>query len=228
MIPESTRRDCPRCGLSVPIAPFNNATTQHDCHHGKPCSLGYPPCEQCKTDKALPGTRPCAPAAPYAGSQVTFGQPKASEPRSRPAPAPEPTLTAEAKATQGPTGAPQRSLFGEPAPEPEAVPKAPKPNGRPKNAKYAVGSATSKAAAESLDGAVLNDMQLKVLEAVIDSPMGMTCDELELQVGLRHQTASARINELSNAGYIEDSGDKRKTSSGRQATVWKAGRRASE
>jgi len=229
MIQESTRRDCPRCGYSVPIAPFNNAMVWHECQHGIPCSQAtQPPCEQCKTHKAAPGTHPVFRGEPYAGPSVSFGQPKPQEPRSRPAPTTEPQATVGAKAAPAPAGPPQRSLFGEPAPEPAPVPKAPKGNGRPKNAKYAVGSDTSKAAAESLDGAVLNDMQLKVLEAIIDSPMGMTCDELELQLGMRHQTASARVNELLKATYIEDSGERRKTSSGRQATVWKAGKKAAE
>jgi predicted transcriptional regulator len=51
---------------------------------------------------------------------------------------------------------------------------------------------------------------------------GVTCDELEAISGLRHQTASARVNELAKVGSIVDSGTKRTTRSGRKATVWRA------
>jgi len=56
---------------------------------------------------------------------------------------------------------------------------------------------------------------------------GRTCDEVEVGLGMRHQTASARIRELFLMDRINKRGDKRKTRSGRQAWVWrveKAGR----
>jgi hypothetical protein len=50
---------------------------------------------------------------------------------------------------------------------------------------------------------------------------GATCDELvEAGVLVRHQTASARLNELLNSGRIQDSGMRRRTSSGRTARVY--------
>jgi uracil-DNA glycosylase family 4 len=49
---------------------------------------------------------------------------------------------------------------------------------------------------------------------------GMTCDEIEIESQLTHQTASARVNELMRAGRIVDSGRKRPTRSSRQAIVW--------
>lgn len=49
---------------------------------------------------------------------------------------------------------------------------------------------------------------------------GATCDEVEAALDLRHQTASARIRELFLQGKIYDSGQKRKTRSGRSAVVW--------
>jgi N6-adenosine-specific RNA methylase IME4 len=49
---------------------------------------------------------------------------------------------------------------------------------------------------------------------------GATCDEVEVALDLRHQTASARVNELLNDGLISDSGLRRHTRSGRAATVW--------
>jgi len=51
---------------------------------------------------------------------------------------------------------------------------------------------------------------------------GSTDEELEHALELRHQTASARRRELVLDGLVEDSGERRKTSSGRQAVVWKA------
>jgi hypothetical protein len=48
---------------------------------------------------------------------------------------------------------------------------------------------------------------------------GLTCDEVEWQTLLPHQTASARVNELAKTGAIVPNG-KRKTRSGRFAVVW--------
>ena len=47
-----------------------------------------------------------------------------------------------------------------------------------------------------------------------------TTDEIEFGLGLKHQTASARVNGLTEKGFIEPHGDtKRPTRSGRLATV---------
>jgi len=60
------------------------------------------------------------------------------------------------------------------------------------------------------------------------SEVGLTCDELEEIAEMRHQTASARINELRNRGDIQPLLDaegkpvRRKTRSGRLATVYVA------
>jgi len=48
---------------------------------------------------------------------------------------------------------------------------------------------------------------------------GATCEEVEDALGLRHQSASARVNELMNTGRILVGG-RRETSSGRSAFVW--------
>ena len=50
----------------------------------------------------------------------------------------------------------------------------------------------------------------------------MTDDEVEVVTGLRHQTASARVNELMRSRRVRDSGRRRKTRSGRRAIVWTA------
>lgn len=77
---------------------------------------------------------------------------------------------------------------------------------------------TSIAAAQSIaEGA--EQLRARVL-IEIRSCNGATCDEVEVALELRHQTASARINELAEAGRVYDSGQRRKTRSGRQAIVW--------
>lgn len=49
---------------------------------------------------------------------------------------------------------------------------------------------------------------------------GATDDEIERALGLRHQSASARRRELVQAGLVEETEERRKTRSGRTATVW--------
>ena len=52
--------------------------------------------------------------------------------------------------------------------------------------------------------------------------VGMTCDEVEVETNMLHQTAGPRIKELRDRGLIEDSGKKRPTRSGAKAIVWVA------
>ncbi len=54
--------------------------------------------------------------------------------------------------------------------------------------------------------------------------LGATDDEIEVALGLRHQTASARRRELVLAGHVTDSGQRRATRSGRMAVVWVVGK----
>ena len=49
---------------------------------------------------------------------------------------------------------------------------------------------------------------------------GMICEEVEGKLSARHQSASACLNNLVKKGWVEDSGDRRPTSSGRDAMVW--------
>lgn len=86
------------------------------------------------------------------------------------------------------------------------------------DAPFVRGSATSEAAARSVDAAKL---RARVFDCVNDSgSVGRTCDEIEEHTGLTHQTASARVRELVLRGDIIDSHRTRKTRSGRAATVW--------
>lgn len=53
---------------------------------------------------------------------------------------------------------------------------------------------------------------------------GLTCDDVEFILGMSHQTASARVNELKNARMIVDTGIRRATRTGRKAVAWVASR----
>ena len=85
---------------------------------------------------------------------------------------------------------------------------------------YAKGSATSKAAAESMiDHAPT--VRHRIFQFLVSrAGRGATDDEIEQALNLSHQTASARRNLLVRDGAIEDSHRKRPTRSGRSATVW--------
>jgi DNA-binding Lrp family transcriptional regulator len=48
----------------------------------------------------------------------------------------------------------------------------------------------------------------------------MTCEEVGQMLNLSHQTASARIRDLSKDGNLIDSKARRTTKSGRNAVVW--------
>lgn len=86
-------------------------------------------------------------------------------------------------------------------------------------APHVVGSDTSQSAGESIEpsACVLRE---RVYLCIADG--GATCDEVEQRTGLRHQTASARVRELALSGRIRDTGQRRKTRSGRNAAVWVA------
>ncbi len=82
------------------------------------------------------------------------------------------------------------------------------------------GSDTSRAAAESMTTSAPT-LRTKVLRLIIAAgPRGLTDDEIEVVTGMRHQTASARRRELVLGGKVQDSGGRRRTRSGRGATVW--------
>jgi hypothetical protein len=88
---------------------------------------------------------------------------------------------------------------------------------------FAKGSETSKAAAESLQGIPVNKLKRLVLEYIVQrGAEGATCDQAELDLGMRHQTCSARFYDLHKLGAIVDSGMKRRTRSRRNAVVYVA------
>lgn len=86
---------------------------------------------------------------------------------------------------------------------------------------FVAGSDTSKAAAESVRGVAERDATL--ILAYIKRVRGATCDEVEVALNLSHQTTSARCADLKNKlGLIVDSGERRRTRSGRKAAVYVA------
>jgi predicted ArsR family transcriptional regulator len=66
----------------------------------------------------------------------------------------------------------------------------------------------------------LNRLEEEVLLAVLLLG-GATCDEVEVVLEMRHQTASARLNQLEHREYVMDSGVRRATRSGRMAMVYR-------
>lgn len=95
----------------------------------------------------------------------------------------------------------------------------------PSRAPSVDGSDTSEAAAASIQPH-LGALQAQVLDCIArhrDCHLvdGLTCDEVEWILEMKHQTASARILELRKKGLLRDSGYRRKTRSGRKAVVWR-------
>ncbi len=89
---------------------------------------------------------------------------------------------------------------------------------------FARGSATSKAAAESMRGkaaAIRRDVLALVVAA---GEPGITCDEAEAKLGGSHQSISPRFTELVASGEIVRTTDKRPTRSGHKAFVYRAAR----
>ena len=88
------------------------------------------------------------------------------------------------------------------------------------SAPFVAGSDTSEEAAASIDGSAAS-LRNRVFAAVHGAGLyGMTCDEVEVALNLRHQTASARIRELFLASRLHDSLQRRRTRSNRRAVVW--------
>lgn len=83
---------------------------------------------------------------------------------------------------------------------------------------HVAGSGTSEDAAQQMR-ATAATLRAKVLRVLADRGPS-TCDEVEVALGMRHQTASARIRELFLMGRIIDSNMKRRTRSNRKAIVW--------
>lgn len=85
---------------------------------------------------------------------------------------------------------------------------------------HVAGSDTSLSAAKSVEARVPK-MKMAVMDCIARGyDEGRTCDEVEVWLGMSHQTASARIRDLVKSGKIADSGKRRPTRSGRKAAVY--------
>jgi hypothetical protein len=83
------------------------------------------------------------------------------------------------------------------------------------------GSATSAAAADSLGPKTLNALQAKVLRFLETcGAFGATDEEMQLALGMNPSTQRPRRIELARRGLVVTCGV-RKTSSGRNADVWR-------
>lgn len=78
---------------------------------------------------------------------------------------------------------------------------------------------TSKEAAESIRSSSSSMRELVFRVIKLSGVRGMTDDEIEIETGLPHQTASARRRELVLREKIKQSGERRKTRRGRFAHV---------
>ena len=82
------------------------------------------------------------------------------------------------------------------------------------------GADTSMSAWESAKQGASN-MRQKIRRLIASAGYcGKTCEEVELELGIKHQTASARISELRRDGLIVYGEQRRATSSGSSARVY--------
>jgi DNA adenine methylase len=81
-------------------------------------------------------------------------------------------------------------------------------------------SDTSLAAASAVAGTAEQMRGRALVEIRSRGVAGATCDEVEVALEMKHQTASARLRELALEGEIADSGERRRTRSGCKAAVW--------
>jgi len=89
---------------------------------------------------------------------------------------------------------------------------------------YVTGDQSSREAATSMQESA-ETLRTRIRNHIAASPEGKTCDEVEVELSLRHQTASARCSELKRFGQVsfklDEDGKKlrRPTRSGRKADV---------
>jgi hypothetical protein len=78
---------------------------------------------------------------------------------------------------------------------------------------------TSVAAHDSLDPEA-KARRANQIRAYIENNGDATCWEVESALGLLHQSASSTITKLRKDGHLIDSGERRRTNTGRMAIVW--------
>jgi hypothetical protein len=88
------------------------------------------------------------------------------------------------------------------------------------------GSDTSYQAADSLDEDRLGALRQMIYSYIKRHPKGATCDEIEVALDMRHQTASARLRELQLGGLVFTTDECRLTRAKRNAHVYRIKQRA--
>jgi hypothetical protein len=122
-------------------------------------------------------------------------------------------------------GPPRRNgLMGRDRDDGPLFPGRPPYNGFPP---FEKGSDTSLRAAASVAHAAQSKCEqvFSVIRASADR--GMTDEEIERALGMKHQSASARRRTLVLEDRVHDSGLERRNQTGRNANVWKVGPRPS-
>lgn len=86
-------------------------------------------------------------------------------------------------------------------------------------ANYHRGNQYSAAAHDSIKPRKQQDIS-RILVVLYAHPNGLTCEEVEFLLGMKHQTCSARFTDMKKMGWIIQCG-KRLTRSKRDAGVWR-------
>jgi hypothetical protein len=86
------------------------------------------------------------------------------------------------------------------------------------------GSDTSEAAARSITPKARSDLHDRICRLVAAFYHGLTSEEIQVALDLTHQNCSARTTELVKMGLLVDCGERRPTSTGRNARVLKVAR----
>lgn len=129
------------------------------------------------------------------------------------------------------TDAERCGVCQQPYPSPKAAPVTPRETGSlfaPVDTyPYARGSETSKAAALSLDDGRTATQRRRIMLYIAEHGPA-TDQELETALEIEGNAVRPRRGSLVAEGWLEDSGEKRPTASGRQATVWQLGPKGRE
>jgi hypothetical protein len=87
-------------------------------------------------------------------------------------------------------------------------------------ANYHRGNPYSEAAQQRTKRNKAGDL-IRILKVLFEYPRGLTCDEVEVLLGMRHQTCSARFTDMKKFNWIVKCGS-RLTRTGSPAGVWRA------
>ena len=79
---------------------------------------------------------------------------------------------------------------------------------------------TSRDSRDKLEKAGKRSQYRKQIYAYIQEKGGATCDEIEVALRLRHQTASCFIRFMTQEGWLRATDQRKQTRAGRKAIVW--------